>query len=756
MAKKRRLDTLSPLIASIAILAANPVSASGTWTGFTNQPPAGFSNCLLLTDGTVMCAVGGGSGGNTWYKLTPDSSGSYTNGTWSQLASMNDTRLYYSSEVLPNGNVYVAGGEYGTGGSDARAEIYNPLTNSWSFSSTMPFTATDASAILLPNGNILQSNSQSTYAQYNPNNNSWSGTFGGPDSNETDWVQLPDSSILELVSYGQNTSRYIPSSNSWVNDATVPVALFGYGGELGSAHLLPNGNVFWLGATSNTAIYTPSGNTNPGSWVAGPQIPGGFGAVDSAAAMMANGNILCAVGSTSGFSAPTYFYEYNYTTNSFSQVNGPTGTSDNTSPFTTSMLALPDGGILYQGTGLYEYKPNGSQVSSGAPSVQSITHNSDGSYTLTGTGLDGISEGAKYGDDKQMNSNYPLVRITNNSTGTVYYCRTYNWTPGLVMTGSRTMSTQFAVPSSAPNGSYTLVVSANGIASSGVSFALGSGIVPNGIHTLTPQCSTGSRLDDSGGGTTNGNKIQIWAAATTANQQWNFTSIGGNTYNIAVNLGPYCLDSNGGAAGTAVHLWTCGGYANQQWTVSSVSGGYELVNSAGNCLDDTNYGTNNGNTVQSWTCGGNSAQTWMVDYTPPLIANGVHTLTPQCATGSRLDDAGGGTTNGNTIQIWQAAGNVNQQWNFSNIGGNTYNIAVNLGPYCLDANGGASGTAVHLWSCGGYDNQKWTAITASGGFQFQSPAGTCLDVTGANSANGTVVQNWTCSSSDNAQIWAVN
>jgi hypothetical protein len=63
---------------------------------------------------------------------------------------------------------------------------------------------------------------------------------------------------------------------------------------------------------------------------------------------------------------------------------------------------------------------------------------------------------------------------------------------------------------------------------------------------------------------------------------------------------------------------------------------------------------------------------------------------------------------------------------------------------------------VHLWSCGGYDNQKWTAITASGGFEFQNPAGTCLDVTGANSANGTVVQSYTCSSNDNAQIWAVN
>ena len=74
-----------------------------------------------------MCANGGGSEWKyVWYKLTPDSKGSYKNGTWSQLASMVDTRLYYSSMVLPNGNVYVAGGEYGSGGSDARGEIYNP------------------------------------------------------------------------------------------------------------------------------------------------------------------------------------------------------------------------------------------------------------------------------------------------------------------------------------------------------------------------------------------------------------------------------------------------------------------------------------------------------------------------------------------------------------------------------------------------------------------------------------------------------
>jgi len=467
---------LTIVFALNAILAGSAF-ASGTWSGFTNQPPAGFSSCLLLTDGAVMCANGGGSGGNTWYKLTPDIHGSYRNGTWSQLASTVDTRLYDAMVVLPNGNVYVMGGEYGTGGSDARAEIYNPLTNSWSFSSTAPFTATDAIATMLPNGNVLQSNSQSTTAQYNPNTNTWSNTLGGPDTNETDWVKLADDSILELVSYGQNTSRYIPSTASWVSDASTPADLYGFGGELGSGHLLPNGHVFWIGATPNTALYTPSGTSSPGSWTAGPAIPNSLGAVDAPAAMMANGNVLCALGVSTGFGSATDFYEYDYLTNSFSEVNAPNGSStDGTAPYTTSMLDLPDGTVLYQGTGLYVYTPNGSPVSSGVPVIQSVSKNSNGSYHLTGTGLNGISEGAKYGDDKQMNTNYPIVRLTSNSTGDVYYARTLNWSSTSVMTGSKVLSTDFTLPSGLPLGSYALVEVGDGIPSASVTFL--NGVVP--------------------------------------------------------------------------------------------------------------------------------------------------------------------------------------------------------------------------------------------------------------------------------------
>jgi len=612
MNKISKFGMLATVFACSAIQ-SHPASA-GTWSGFNNAPPAGFSNCLLLTDGTVMCANGGGSGGNTWYKLTPDSKGSYKNGTWTQLASMVDTRLYYSSQVLPNGNVYVAGGEYGTGGSDARGEVYNPLTNSWSFTAAMPFTTTDAESILLPNGNVLQSNSQSNFAQYNPNNNTWSGSVGMPDTNETDWVKLADDSVLEIISYGRNTARYIPASNSWVNDAALPVDLYGFGGELGSGHLLPNGKVFWLGATSNTAIYTPTGNSNPGSWVAGPQIPGGNGAVDSSAAMENNGLILCAVGTTTGFGSSTVFYEYNYSTNSFTQVGGPTGTSDGTAPFTTSMLDLPDGTVLYQGTGLYLYTPSGSPLAAGKPAITGVASNSDGSYTLTGTLLNGISQGAKYGDDKEMNSNYPIVRLTNTSTGNVYYARTYSWSSTSVMTGTRSLNTHFKLPSGIPNGTYNLVTVANGNPSSAVSFTVGGsgGVPPSaGVHTLTPACATGSRLDDNAGGTTNGTKIQIWTANGSQPQNWNFASVGTNTWNLAVNLGPYCLDGGAAQVGTATQLWGCNGTADQAWISAPINGGYKFTSQqSGLCLDVNGAGSANGTVVQSWTCNGSTAQTW--------------------------------------------------------------------------------------------------------------------------------------------------
>jgi len=281
----------------------------------------------------------------------------------------------------------------------------------------------------------------------------------------------------------KNTSsseRFIPSLNQWVNDANVPVALYDGISELGAALLLPDGRAFFLGGNGNTALYTPSGNNTPGVWAAGPVIPAGLGCSDAAAAMMElNGRILCAVGATGVFAPPTSFYEYDYLdftagpNGSFTQVGSPTGGfTDNVNPYQTIMLVLPDASILYSDftTNLYTYLPTGFPRITSRPAISAISAIGNGSYHLTGTGLNGLSEGAAYGDDAQMDSNYPLVRVTDGS-GNVSYLPTYNWSSTSVRTGSKLVSTEFfAFQSLTPGAPYSLVAVANGISSDPVTF----------------------------------------------------------------------------------------------------------------------------------------------------------------------------------------------------------------------------------------------------------------------------------------------
>jgi hypothetical protein len=78
------------IAATIALLLlVSRASGVGTWTPVTRQAPASVELMILLSDGTVMCASQGDS--RSWYKLTPDSRGSYVNGTWTTLASMAGT-----------------------------------------------------------------------------------------------------------------------------------------------------------------------------------------------------------------------------------------------------------------------------------------------------------------------------------------------------------------------------------------------------------------------------------------------------------------------------------------------------------------------------------------------------------------------------------------------------------------------------------------------------------------------------------------
>ncbi len=142
----------------------------------------------------------------------------------------------------------------------------------------------------------------------------------------------------------------------------------------------------------------------------------------------------------------------------------------------------------------------------------------------------------------------------------------------------------------------------------------------------------------------------------------------------------------------------------------------------------------------------------------PLL-NGAHTLTPQNATGSRLDDWASGTESGNQIDIWPANGTGAQSWVFSNAGvspAGYYNIAVSYGPYCVTASGATSGSVVNLQPCIGSTAQAWEAAPSGDAFVFHPANNTslCLDVQGDGTAAGTLVQAWTCNGGNNEQ-WVI-
>jgi hypothetical protein len=102
--------------------------------------------------------------------------------------------------------------------------------------------------------------------------------------------------------------------------------------------------------------------------------------------------------------------------------------------------------------------------------VSTVTRGS--TYKISGTQFNGLSQAAAFGDEYQTATNYPLVRITNNTTGHVFYAKTHDHSTMGVATGSAIVSTNFDVPSTMETGASSLVVVANGIPSAAVSITV--------------------------------------------------------------------------------------------------------------------------------------------------------------------------------------------------------------------------------------------------------------------------------------------
>jgi hypothetical protein len=486
---------------------------AGTWSTLANAyPEYGAGLMMLLSDGTVM--VQGGeevtsSASSTWYKLTPDASGSYLLGTWAQLASMNTMRIDFGSNVLSDGRVFVMGGEYTDPNTDQNnvntGEIYDPVANTWT--KIANFTKSQfgsAPTEVLSSGDVLCGylNGPQSYL-YDPLRNTWTATGAkqrGDQSFGETWLKLPDGSILSYDIYASSdqkrfeAQRYIPSEGLWVDASNLDpdnppgiLSTTNVGKNLGPAFLMPNGNAIFFGANGNTAIYNPSTST----WTAGPAEPtvtlNGHPTqlvmAGTPGAMMPNGNILVSfvpegtLNAKGVYTYPfqTWIYEFNPVTNTYTDVTPPNFLLSVLPGESITMLMLPTGQVMVSNTSgqIDLYTPVGSPDPAAQPTISNIANHGNNTFTLTGTQLNGISEGASFGDDNlaqgsggagEMATNYPIIRLTD-AQGNVSNARSFKWSSTGVATGGTPEMVEFTFPPGLAPGPYLVSVVANGIAS---------------------------------------------------------------------------------------------------------------------------------------------------------------------------------------------------------------------------------------------------------------------------------------------------
>lgn len=459
----------------------------GSWTTVNPNPfDSSSNNIMLLTDGSVL--VQGGNDWRTWYRLTPDTSGNYANGTWSQLASSLQGRLYYPSFILKDGRVWIAGGEY-IQQPDANynaTEIFNPVTNTWTQGPDgLLGEIGDTGAAMLADGRLLVGTPKGPQTQiFDPITNTYTQVSSSLATTgvEANWQTLADGTVLDIITTAQ---RYLPTIDQWLATARPPVQLRGPAFELGPLVYLQNGTIFCIGEQYNTAFFTPPATPyESGSWTIGPNLPNYDSGGDTPAAIMPNGKVLV-VGQSGIFDSVTDIYEFDPVNNSFVPTNASTFL--NGAPgFTLRMVVLPNGQIMVYGqSSLHLYTPAGGPQNDWRPTINNITKNADGSYTLIGTQLNGRSWGASFGDDAMSSTNFPIV-ILKGYNGALFYARSFNFSTMGIWTGNTPVSCQFSLPSNIPGGTYRVIVSANGIMS-------------NSLVTLTVNKTNKPRINCGGG-----------------------------------------------------------------------------------------------------------------------------------------------------------------------------------------------------------------------------------------------------------------
>jgi hypothetical protein len=241
-------------------------------------------------------------------------------GTWSFTGSMATARAQHAATLLGSGLVLVTGGEGGDPSDPtllSSAELYDPLTGTWSSVASMAEARKLHTATLLGNGKVLvaggHSNGSATSVSelFDPASGLWSGTGG---LNTARWghaaVRLNDGRVLAMGGYGgsvlTSAEIYNPLSGTWnITDAMDSARYLHTATLLGDGRVLAAGGSNGPGLTASTELFDPL----TGMW--SPTGDMGLARVRHTATLLGNSLVLVEGGYSglAGYTASAEFYD---------------------------------------------------------------------------------------------------------------------------------------------------------------------------------------------------------------------------------------------------------------------------------------------------------------------------------------------------------------------------------------------------------------------------------------------------------------